>query len=164
MIYEITKGKVSLDDFEVPTQCTLRRVQHGEKRYSEDVDGTLYYIQKKGSRQDRKFVLPSSVQSVRSLLLGLDEGSVGTPGVAVAAFHLKKTLWIKPSNKHRVIRDLKLAGGHCCNKVFEDGKLWSAYLFGLSGRLFNSGAKYYLNRFCCSDSRCRNQWKVLPFE
>ena len=57
MIYEITKGKVSLDDFEVPTQCTLRRVQHGEKRYSEDVDGmTLYYIKKMGSRQDPKRV------------------------------------------------------------------------------------------------------------
>jgi len=51
---------------------------------------TLYYIQKKGSRQDRKCVLPSSVQSVRSLLLGLDEGSVGTAGVAAAVFHLKK--------------------------------------------------------------------------
>ena len=50
MSYETTKGKMSLDDFDVPTQCTLRRVQHGEKRYSEDVDGiTLYYIQKKGS-------------------------------------------------------------------------------------------------------------------
>ena len=43
MIYEITKGKVSLDDFEVPAQCTLRRVQHGEKRYSEDVDGMTLY-------------------------------------------------------------------------------------------------------------------------
>ena len=67
------------------------------KRYAEDVDGmTLYYIEKKGSRRYRKCVLPTSVQSVRSLLLGLDEGSVGTPGVAVAAFHLKKTRWIKP--------------------------------------------------------------------
>ena len=91
MIYEITNGKLSLDDFEVPAQCTLRRVQHGEKRYSEDVDGmTLYYIKKKGSRQDPKCVLPASVQSVRSLLLGLGEGSVGTAGVAAAVFHLKK--------------------------------------------------------------------------
>ena len=61
MIYEITKGKVCLGDFEVPTQCTLRRVQHGEKRYSEDVDGmTLYYIAKKGYRQYRKCVCPQA--------------------------------------------------------------------------------------------------------
>ena len=50
MIFEITNGKLSIDDFEVPAQCTLRRVRHCEKRYSEDVGGiTLYYIQKKGS-------------------------------------------------------------------------------------------------------------------
>ena len=30
------------------------------------------------------------MQSVRSLLLGLGEGSVGTAGVAAAVFHLKK--------------------------------------------------------------------------
>ena len=141
MIYEITNGKVSLDDFEVPAQCTLRRVQHGEKRYSEDVDGmTLYYIKKKGSRQYPKCVLPASVQSVRSLLLCLDEGSVGTAGVAAAAFHLKKTIWIKPDKIHRVIRDLKLAEGHCCNKLFEETKLWSSYLFVLNNRPFGSGA------------------------
>ena len=92
MIFEITNGKLSLDDFQVPAQCTIRRVQHDEKRCSEVVDGmTLYYIEKKGSRQYRKCVLPTSVQSVRSLLLCLDEGSVGTAGVAAAAFHLKKT-------------------------------------------------------------------------
>ena len=104
------------------------------------------------------------MQSVRSLLLGLDEGSVGTAGVAAAAFHLKKTIWIKPDKIHRVIRDLKLAEGHCCNNVLEKAKFWSSYLFGLNNRPFNSGANYYLNKFCCSDSRCRNQWKVLPFE
>ena len=76
MIHEITDGKLSLGDFGVPAQCTLRRVLHGERRYSEDVGGiTLYYIQKKGSRHGRKCVLPRSVQSVRSLLVGLDEGS-----------------------------------------------------------------------------------------
>ena len=91
MIHEITKGMLGLDDFEVPAQCTLRRVHHGEKRDSEDVDGmTHYYIAKKGSRQYPKGVLPAIVQSVRSLLLCLDEGSVGTAGVAAAVFHLKK--------------------------------------------------------------------------
>ena len=147
MIFEITNGKLSLDDFQVPAQCTLRRVQHGEKRCSEVVGSmTLYYIEKKGSRQGRKSVLPTSVQSVRSLLLCLDEGSVGTAGVAAAAFHLKKTIWIKPDKIHRVIRDLKLAEGHCCNKLFEKAKLWSAYLFGLNNRPFGSGANSSLKK------------------
>ena len=117
MISEITNGKLGLDDFQVPAQCTIRRVQHGEKRCSEVVDGmTLYYIEKKGSRQYRKCVLPTSVQSVRSLLLCLDEGSVGTAGVAAAAFLLKKRIWAKPDKINNVIRDVKLAESHCCIK------------------------------------------------
>ena len=57
MIVEVTNGKLSLDDFQVPAQCDIRRVQHGEKRCSEVVDGmTLYYIEKKGSRQYRTCV------------------------------------------------------------------------------------------------------------
>ena len=147
MIYEITDGKLSLDDFVVPARRTLRRGRHDEKRYSEYVgDITLYDIQKKGSRQYRKCVLPRSVQSVRSLLLGLDEGSVGTAGVAAAAFHLKKTIWVKPDKIHRVIRGLKLAEGHCCNKLFEEAKLWSAYLLGLNNRPFGSGANSSLTK------------------
>ena len=78
MIFEITNGKLSLDDFQVPAQCAYRRVQHGEERCSEVVDGmTLYYIEQKGCRPYRKCVLPTSVQRVRPLLLCLDEGSVG---------------------------------------------------------------------------------------
>ena len=146
MIFEITNGKWSIDGFQVPAQCTTRRVRHGEKRCSEVVDGmTLYYIEKKGSRQYRKCALPTSVQSVRSLLLCLDEGSVGTAGVAAAAFHLKKTIWVNPDKIHRVIRDLKLAEGHCCNKLFEKTKLWSSYMFGLNNRPFGSGANASLN-------------------
>ena len=95
-------------------------------------DKELYYIQKNGSRQDRKCVLPTRVQSVRSLLLGLDEGPVGTVGVAAAACHLKKTIWIKPDKIHRVIRDLKLAEGHCCSNVFKSQVLVSILVWGLT--------------------------------
>ena len=131
-------------------------MQPGEKRCWEVVDGrTLYYIKKKGSRQYRKCGLPSSVQSVRSLLLCLDECSVGTVGVAAAAFHLKKTIWIKPDNIHRVIRDLKFAEGHCCNKVFENSKLWSAHLFVLSNRQFGSGANHPLEHALLFIIQCR---------
>ena len=83
---------------------------------------------------------------VRSLLLGLDEGSVGTAGVAAAAFLRKKKIWINPDKIHRVIRDLKLAEGHCCNKLFEEAELWSAYLFGFNNRPFGSGTNSSLKK------------------
>ena len=66
--------------------------------------------------------------------------------VAAAAFHLKTTLWIRPDKIHRVIRDLKLAEGHCCHKVFEGAKLWSAYLFGLNNMPFGSGTNSSLKK------------------
>ena len=43
MIYGITNGKLVLDDVQVPEPCTLRRVQHGEKRCSGDVAGRILY-------------------------------------------------------------------------------------------------------------------------
>ena len=102
MVFEITNGKLSLDDFQVPAQCTIRRVRHGEKRRSEVVDGmTLYYIEKRGSTHYRNCVLPTSVQSVRSLLLCLGERSVGTAGVAAAAFLLKKRSGSIPTRSAR---------------------------------------------------------------
>ena len=164
MIYEITNGKVCLDDVEVPAPCTLRRVQHGEKRYSEYVDGmTLYSIAKKGSRQYRKCVLSASLQSVRTILLCIDEGSVGTDGAAAAAFHFKNMIWLKPDKNHRVIRGPKIAEGHGCNKLFEKTKLWSSYLFGLNEREFGSGANASLTTLYCSLPRRREQWNVIHF-
>ena len=124
MFFEITNGKLNLDEFQVPAECIIRRAQHGEMHCSEVVDNmTLYYIEKKGSRQDRKYVLPTSVQSVRSFLRCLDEGSVGAVCVAAVAFLLKKTIRINPDKIHRVIRGLKLAEGHCCNKLLEGSQV-----------------------------------------
>ena len=76
------------------------------------------------------------VESVLTLVLGLDEGSIGTAGVAAAAFLQKKTVWARFDKIHRLIRDLKLAENGCCNKVFAMSKLWSAYLYGLNNRPF----------------------------
>ena len=46
-------------------------------------------------------------------------------GVAAGAFHLKVVVCVKPDKVHRDIRELTLAEGHCCGKVFEKTKLWS---------------------------------------
>ena len=68
-------------------------------------------------------------QNILTLVLCLDEGSVGMAGVGAAAFHVKMTVWVKPDKIHRTIRDLKLAEGHCCGNIFEKTKLGSAYFF-----------------------------------
>ena len=143
MIYNMTDGNVSLDHFMVPVSCCIRRLRFGEARVTERVgDITLHFIQK--ADRDRVCILPKYVRNIFTLILCLDEGSIGMAGVGAAAFYLKKMVWVKPDKIHRVIRDLKLAEGHCCGKIFEKAKLWSAYLFGLNARPFNSGTNYTL--------------------
>ena len=88
MIYQITNGKLSLDDFELPNGCYLEPVKHDEIRYC--VDGGItasYYIWNK-TTHERRQVLPPDVERVRMLILGLDEVSIGTAGVAAGAFLL----------------------------------------------------------------------------
>ena len=150
MIYNVTGGKVSLDHFSVPESCCIRRLKFGETRVSDQVDDvTLHFIQKTDG--DRVCILPKYVRTIFTLILCLDEGSIGMAGVGAAAFHLKKMIWVKPDKIHRVIRDLKLAEGHSCGKIFEKAKLWSAYLFGLNARPFNSGTNFTLKESLLKD-------------
>ena len=76
-------------------------------------------------------ILPLDVEDVKLLLLMLDQGSIGTSGVAFSAFHLKKLIYAKFDKIHRLIRDLKGAEQDCLGGVFNKTKLWSAYLLGL---------------------------------
>ena len=143
-IAQITRGKVSLDDFEAPDSCSLDPVQHDEFRHTVDEgDVSLAFIVNR-TTGERRAVLPRDVMSVRMLILSLDEGSPGTAGVAAAAFQQKKTVWGKFDKIHRIIRDLKLAEDGCCGKVFSKAKLWSSYLYGLNNRPFGSGANHTL--------------------
>ena len=86
------------------------------------------------------------MEAVNTLILGLDEGSIGTAGVAAAAFKMQATIWAKFDKIHRVIRDMKLAESDCCGKVFAKAKLWSAYLYGLNNRPFGSGSNHTLKQ------------------
>ncbi len=115
----------------------MRALRHDEIRYAGN-DGVSYIHNQ--SSGERRAVLPRGVGEVRMLILGLDEGSIGSAGVAAAAFKLNKLVWARFDKIHRVIRDLKLAENHACCKVFEKAKLWSAYLYGMNNRPFGSGA------------------------
>ena len=118
MIFQVTGGMLTLDDFHLPQSCCVRPVQHNEMRQSvQEGNITVAYIRNKDTAE-RRLVLPQDVSQVRMLILGLDEGSSGTAGVAAAAFQQKKTVWAKFDKIHRIIRDLKLAESHCCKKNF----------------------------------------------
>ena len=124
-LHVLTKGALSLDDFRVPDTCSLDPVKPCEVRHSIASEGgvTISYIRDRRTGQDRP-VLPPGINVVKTLVLGLDEGSIGAAGVAAAAFQQKANIWARFDKIHRVIRDLKLAEA-CCDKLFTKTKMWS---------------------------------------
>ena len=147
----------------MPDGCNLRPVQHNEKRVSVEEGGiTLFYIENKDTRE-RQLVLLRDVERVRTLIPGLDQGSIGSAGVAAAAFQQWKRIWGKFDKVHRIIRDLKLSEGHCCGKIFEKTKLWSTYIFGLNARPFGSGSNHTLKSYLMFQFRLRTTVATKSF-
>ena len=96
--------KLALKDFRPPTSCSLDPVQRNEFRYSvEQGSMRLSFIKNKTTGAIRA-VLPAEVETVKTLILGLDEGSIGTAGVAAAAFKMQATIWAKFDKIHRIVR------------------------------------------------------------
>ena len=112
----------------------------------------------------QRAVLPATVSRVRTLVLGLDEGSIGSAGVAALAFRFKVTVWAKFDKIHRLIRDLKLAESDCCNKIFAKAKLWTSYLYGLNNRPFGSGANHTAKERLMSVFQAQEDWHGPTFQ
>ena len=96
-------------------------------------------------KQTHKKVLPDSLGIAPLCVLMLDQGSIGTAGVAFVVYAMKCMVWAKWDKIHRVIRDLKNAEKYA-GAIFMKTKLHSAYLFGINTRPFNSGANYTMKR------------------
>ena len=62
--------------------------------------------------------LPPAVNDVPLLVLGYDQGSVGTAGLAFAVYVLFAMVWARFCVIHRMIRDIKLAMDHCLQSIF----------------------------------------------
>eukprot|EP00959_Pyramimonas_sp_CCMP1952_P113807 2379338-Pyramimonas_sp.AAC.1 len=79
----------------------------------------------------------------------LDQGSIGATGAALSIFHQGKMIHARFDKIHRVIRDLKNAEKQCMDSLFMVCKMWSAYLYGMDNRPFNSGANFTKKRKDC---------------
>ena len=84
MISNMTNGKVSIDHFKVPLACCIRRLSFGEARVTERVgDITLHYIRTVDG--GLVCIMPNYVKHRFTLVLCLDEGSIGMASVGAAA-------------------------------------------------------------------------------
>ena len=142
----MTKGQLSLEDFDTPLITNVRPLREFERRVTTVDGGKNIDFLVDTRTNERLQVLPLELVRVRLLLLMLDQGGIGAAGVAFAAFKLRKLIWAKFDLIHRLVRDMKLAETHCMNQIFTKAKLWSAYLMSFNNRPFGSGANFPLKQ------------------
>ena len=136
----LSGGSRSIADFVVPPHANVRPTEAHESRavvhgLAQDT-ACLVDRESKTSRP----VLPPGFDIALLLVLMLDQGSIGTAGCAFAIFQMGKLIFPKFDKIHRLVRDLKNAEKHVLDAVFMVTKMWSAYLYGMNNRPFNSGA------------------------
>jgi hypothetical protein len=129
---------VTMASFPMPDNATVRPVNAGERRCVERGrhQDVAYIVDQAGVRHA---VLPPAPIKIPLLVLGLDQGGVGSAGCAFMPFALNYNVYSRFDKIHRLIRDLKGAEGNCCKEIFTKSKLWSAYLWSINKRPFGSG-------------------------
>ena len=103
----ITNGDMTVDSFSLPSSCNVRPVGANERRIFVNVGDRCLHMIINDDTGSQVEVVPLDVDDVKLSLLMLDQGSIGTAGVAFSALHLKKVIYAKFDKIHRLIRDLK---------------------------------------------------------
>lgn len=154
----LTSGRMSLESFRLPVDVARHAVRPGQRRarYRMETQGVLpvemqgvlpedqgpssvSFIESQDQRT-RVPVLPEEPEwwkSVPLLVLGLDQGSIGTAGMAFAMSN--NMIHVKFDKIHRAIRDFKNSINHCCRGLFLKTQLHTAYIFSLNHKPFGSG-------------------------
>lgn len=133
---------ITIDSFDVPADACVRATTADEVRVTaNDGQRCISYLYNNVSGQ-RTRVLPDNFDKAKLLVLMLDQGSIGTSGCAFAMYELGKLIYPKFDKIHRLIRDLKNAEKHCMGSIFMVAKMWSAYLYGINNKPFNSGGNF----------------------
>ena len=84
-------------------------------------------------------VLPDAFTTAPMVTLGLDQGSIGTALVAFSN-SMGGMIHCRWDKYHRIVRDVKLAFTHAAGGVFWKAQLYTAYLWSVNRKPFNSGA------------------------
>ena len=139
ILHQATGGRMTLDSLRLPANVHARPVQPDDVR-----------VLREGDIQDRAFLynkatqtsvqmLPDDLVDVPLLVLGLDQGSIGTAGQAYAEEVMQSMVHTKYDKFHRVIRDIKLSFQHSCNGIFLKSQLYSSYIWGVNFKPFGTG-------------------------
>ncbi len=135
------------------------------RRWETDSEGNAIEVVRNESKNISKAILPQKEnwwRSVPILVLSLDQGPIGTAGMAFALQGHR--IHVRFDKIHRCIRDYKLALGRALGGVFLKTQLHSSYIFGLNYKPFNTGLffeqkKTMLEAFLESSSISSDLWQ-----
>jgi len=158
-VAQLTDNRLAnLDAFSVPELACTRLVRDNEVRILERIGpaASRAYIVDRDRPGLRQEVLPDSIQEVPLLILNLDQGSVGTAGVAYTNDR-EKLIHPKWCKFHRVVRDIRLSATHASGGIFLKAQLYSGFLGGINYKSFGCGLngtekRWLLNVFLATNS------------
>ena len=131
----------TLDDFQLPPDVFVQAVASPDdvrvvrRGPPGGTDEALIWTSNGSARR----VLPAGLETIPLLVAGLDQGSIGSAGMAYAINELQCCMHTKFDKFHRIVRDIKLSISHSCSGVFQKAMLYSSYLWSLNYKPFGSG-------------------------
>jgi hypothetical protein len=134
-----TSGRLCLDSFRLPPNVHAHPVRSGEVRVLRaglTEDEALVCNRITG---DKVSILPDGFDSVKLVILGLDQGSIGCAGHAFAESHMEAMVHTKYDKLHRIVRDVKLSFQRAAGGVFLKAQVYSSYVWGVNHKPFGSG-------------------------
>ena len=110
------------------------------RKWENDSEGNSFEVVWDEMKQTSIPILPQQPhwwRSVPVLVLSLDQGPIGTAGMAFALQDHR--IHVRFDKIHRCIRDYKLALGRAMGGIFLKTQLHSSYIFGLNYKPFGTG-------------------------
>ncbi len=141
-LYHLTEGrKTCISSFCLPASVYAQPVQENEVRVVQAnphpaASRVLIVNTQTGTTTQ---ALPDDIEDVSLLVLGLDQGSIGTSGAAYMD-HVGSMVHCKFDKFHRIIRDVKLALEHACEGIFLKAQVFSTYIWSVNAKPFGTGA------------------------
>ena len=113
------------------------------------------FFKKEG--EAKTHVLPDSFAATQGtmpqlLVVGLDQGSKGSAGMAFAVLYLSLVCYIRWDKFHRIVRDLKLSIEHCCGGIFLKTQLYTSYIWSVNYKPLPALGNYGTVKKCILDS------------
>ena len=164
MLHKLSNERIKdIGDLCLPEDVLVQPVQAGEVRVVEHGPATSrakIINTVEGTCRD---VLPLTCRDPWLVVLGLDQGSMGTAGVAFANT-MRAMLRVRWDKYHRVVRDVKLALTHSHGGIFLKALLYSSYLWSVNRKPFGTGCfgtqkTWLMNVFFAVHDRDSDLWR-----